>query len=217
MKTVFFTLVMVVSVFSISYATNNLTSNVIRDVKIESFKHLIIDGAFDVYLVYGIKEAVSFETTKVGMESVLIDQEGESLFIRTQNQNNLNTEKIIVVITVKTIEYISVKDVNLFEIINPMWINNLNMYVHSHGKVSLNLIGSSLTLLTSGAGNLYIEGSVESADIINYGIGSINVEKSSVEKMTIQQDNYHAIELDQKEAGNIKVNTKSKNLNLLMP
>ncbi len=217
MKTVFFTLVMVVSILSISIATNNLTENITRDVKIESFKHLLIDGAFDVYLVYGIEEAVNIKTTAIAMESVLIDQEGESLFIRTQNDNSQNTEKIIVVITVKALEYVSIKDVFSFEIVNPMWVNNLNMYVHSHGKISLNLVGSSLNLITSGSGNLYLDGSLHSAHIVNHGIGSVVIEKSCVEIMSVQQDDYNSIEFNQKDFGSLKVSSKSKNSTLLVP
>jgi hypothetical protein len=162
--------------------------------KTEEFKNLVIDGAFEVNLYYGLHAEVSITTEQSAQEKVLIDNDGNTLFIRTK-EDKQDYSKIILNVTVNNLEQMNFKDVTLIKSINFLWFNNVNIDINTHGKAEFNMTAKKLNINLEGAGDVYLSGQIDELNIQNHGIGSFYTEELKSEKLNIKQSSKQNMEL----------------------
>lgn len=192
-----------------------VTSKVNYEVK--EFSNLLIEGAFDVYLIYGLQSSVSIESSKIALDQILVDQEGDLLAIRSKNNGSISTEKIVLIITVNDLAQVSVKDVTSFETLNPMWFDTLLMYLDVHGKTTLNMIGSEFKLHTAGSGDVHLSGTISNVNVSNNGIGSITTEDLCIGRLIMTQGKQPSVEMNLKNSKGIIINKPASSIPVIRP
>jgi hypothetical protein len=188
-----------------------------KNYKFTEFKQLLIEGAFEVYLNYGVSSEMSIQASPTVMNHLLIDQEGDMLAIRTTDGLIANNERAILVITVGNLSQISAKDVHSLETLNPMWFENLNVFIHSHARSNLNLIGNALKLQTTGAGDVHISGTIKDVTVSNQGLGAIITEDLCIGKLVMAQTANTPFELNINDKGKLKMQNSNPVLQGIRP
>jgi hypothetical protein len=185
--------------------------------EVAEFTNLLIEGAFDVYMIYGLQSSVSIEASKEVLDQILVDHDGDLLAIRSVNNVQVSSEKIVLIITVNALEQVSIKDVTSFETLNPMWFDKLLMYLDVHGKTKLNMIGSEFRLLTAGSGDVHLSGTIANVNVSNNGIGSIITEDLCIGRLIMAQGKQPSIEMNLKNSKGIIINKPTSSIPVIRP
>ncbi len=162
-----------------------LSSTVKKQVVVQSFNRLLIEGDFEVHLHYGTTSDVQIESSAEAMENILIDQDGDALVIRTASGIPSNAGKMVLHIALGDLVLLQLKDVHSVESVTPIWFNKLSAFIQSHSNTRLKLVGNELHLNVSGSGDVYLDGAIKEAQIRNEGIGSVLTQQLCVDRLIL--------------------------------
>jgi len=165
-----------------------------KNYETATYKQLIVDGNFDVYLSYGTQASVTVMTDENLQNSVLIDNDGTTLFIRTKE--NVGTASIMTLyITVNSLEQMGFKDVVSINSTEALWFNSLKLNLNTFGTTKLQLACKTLDATIDGAGDLQLTGSVEILSVQNNGMGSLFINDLQTERVVLNQKGVRTIEM----------------------
>lgn len=165
-----------------------------KNYETATYKQLIVDGNFDVYLSYGTQASVTVMTDENLQNSVLIDNDGTTLFIRTKE--NVGTASIMTLyITVNSLEQMGFKDVVSINSTEALWFNSLKLNLNTFGTTKLQLACKTLDATIDGAGDLQLTGSVENLSVQNNGMGSLFINDLQTERVVLNQKGVRTIEM----------------------
>jgi hypothetical protein len=176
---------------------------------VQQFSRLLIEGEFEVYLHYGLKAGLRVEATQATMDRILVDQDGETLAVRTSSVPGAAPEKAVLHITIDQLVQLSAKDVQSMEAVGPIWFDNLQVFIQSHGKTNLNLIGNSLQLNTTGAGDVHLKGTIKEVLVNNQGIGTIVTEDLCIGRLVFAQFKQSPFEVKLGENGAMRLQQRA--------
>jgi hypothetical protein len=195
MTQITFFLILMLSGLNVSATSvTPISSITTQKYEVTSFDKLVIDGNFEVHLFYGLHAAVTVTTDENIQANVLIDNDANTLYIRTKENGDTDT-KIILNVTVNNLEKMSFKDVYLVKSVNFLWFNNLIVDINTHGKAEFNLTAKRLSINMEGAGDIYLSGQIDELSIKNSGIGAFYTDDVKVETLNVQQTTNQNIEL----------------------
>jgi hypothetical protein len=180
-----------------------------KNHSVQHFNRLLIEGDFEVYLHYGVEASLRVEATSAVMDRILVDQDGETLAVRTSSVHGAPQEKAVLHITIDQLVQLSAKDVQSMEAVGPIWFDNLQVYIQSHGKTNLNLIGNSLQLNTTGAGDIHLKGTIKEVMVNNQGIGTIVTEDLCIGRLVFAQFKQSPFEVKLGENGSMRLQQRA--------
>jgi hypothetical protein len=162
-----------------------LSPMVKKQVVVQSYNRLFIEGDFDVHLHYGTSSDVHIESSAEAMNNILIDQDGDALVIRTASGIPSDAGKMVLHISLGDLVQLQLKDVHSVESVTPIWFDKLSAFIQSHSKTQLKLVGNELYLNVSGSGDVHLDGTIKEAQIRNEGIGSVVTQQLCVNRLIL--------------------------------
>jgi hypothetical protein len=134
----------------------------------------------NLYISIGHDYKVVLEGDKDFLDEIETEVSGGRLVIKKENWNRYNNKKVIVNITMPSVEGLSVSGSGQAEIIDAVKTGDLDLGVSGSGKLIINeIIADNLECGISGSGDVIIKGpgSIDEAEINISGSGSYSGEE----------------------------------------
>ena len=159
---------------------------VTKDVAVQSFNELSVNGVFNVLLTQGDKEQVKIEADDNLQEYFQVKNDGSKLVVEMKKDINFNTEKgLKVYITFKTLKNMLLKTIGNVSSTESLNFDDLTIGSEGVGSVDLKLTAQNIDISNKGVGNIKLDGKASKATIKNNGVGSIRAGDFVVQTMKI--------------------------------
>ena len=174
------------------------SGNVItRDVAVQSFDQLQVNGVFNVVLMQGGKEAVKIEADDNLQQLFEVKNEGGKLIVDMKKDSHFNTKKkMTVYITFKNLKSMDLKMVGNLSSEGNLNFGDLALDNKSVGSVDLALSAQKLDIKNKSVGNLKLRGKADNAIIKSSSVGSIKATDLVVQTMDIDNDGVGSAEVN---------------------
>jgi Putative auto-transporter adhesin, head GIN domain len=174
------------------------SGNVItRDVAVQSFDQLQVNGVFNVVLMQGGKEAVKIEADDNLQQLFEVKNEGGKLIVDMKKDSHFNSKKkMTVYITFKNLKSMDLKMVGNLSSEGTLNFGDLALDNKSVGSVDLALSAQKLDIKNKSVGNLKLRGKADNAIIKSSSVGSIKAADLVVQTMDIDNDGVGSAEVN---------------------
>ena len=144
--------------------------------EISSFDKIeISSGPFEVYIQQGDTENVEIETDDNFHQYITVENDENNLFLGFKEDIRINRKsKVIVHITVKTIDMLSVSGVCTLNFTDPLYCELLNLDVEGVFKGNLEIYCNTLIANLQGVADVKLHGSADILTVSQEGVGSFN-------------------------------------------
>ncbi len=189
-NSILFLLVIMLHLSSCSYSENKIqgSGNVIsKNYNFPDLSEVQIFCICDVELIQGDKNEVVVNVDDNLQEYFIVKQEGQSMYIKTQDKINLDCSKGSKV-TIYFKELTKIKSAcvgNLISVGN-IKSNRIDLDISSVGKTNLFITDKYMYLSNKSVGSLTIEGASDEAEIHNSGIGNVDMENFIVKRLKVE-------------------------------
>lgn len=163
------------------FIKDGITGNgqiVTKEITVDSFNELEVDGVFNIVFRQGKKEAVTIEADENIAKLIQVKNSNNTLIVDYKDRVSIKeSTKLNVYITVTNITRIDlniVGDVVTEGILNQDYVNIINNGV---GDVDLNINCKSLIVNNSSVGNFRISGQSNKLNLSNSGVGDLLAKK----------------------------------------
>ena len=156
-----------------------------REIPVQAFTELHVEGIFDVIIDQGESERV-FVLNENGDE-VIAENNGTSLVVTSGASGNKKSkckENLVVHITIKDISKLVLSGIGNVTI-NNIKLNDLDLIVSGVGDVEVFCALTKLNLESSGVGNFSINGSGQQVLVDFSGVGDLNMKNFIVEDLIL--------------------------------
>ena len=159
------------------YSKNSRTGsgNVItKEVNIQPFSKIEINGIIDVILEQGVKESARIETDDNLMSLIDVRTEGSTLFIALKKDSSIRkSTKLNVFVTLVNITHLTLNGVGDLETNGILELNDLYIETTGVGDIKLAIDCTSLSVDNSSVGDISLFGKTRSLKVNNSGVGDI--------------------------------------------
>ncbi len=138
--------------------------------QVSSFNEIRIEGAFNVILSQGNKEAVQVEADDNLQEYIEVEMEGQTLVLAIQHGIQFKDQK-------KATIHVTLKDI---KVLANSGVGNI--------KCGTDLKLQSLELSNNGVGNICLKGHVHTMHLDNSGVGNVDVTELPADKLSVQNN-----------------------------
>lgn len=185
MKKFFLTSALLLGVLSMQAQSAPEPSVVKKEIKVDTFSILDLDGTCDVYLTQGSQVAVKVEASGDMQEKVTVETKGGTLFLSTNRSRKDRKEKINVYITFTNLREINSHfNGNLYSE-TPIKQSALRYLSKAIGNTKLQLEIDDLWLKISANGNTILTGKANNCELINNSTGFVTAGDLIVENLRI--------------------------------
>jgi hypothetical protein len=146
-----------------------------KDYGVESFNRIKFEGAYNVKLIQGEKPSLVMTTTEQLHQKVKIRVDNNVLYIKSKI-NNLGTDEIKLLITVKDLEDIKIEGGVFLTSLGFLELKDLNLTVEGSAYINLKLNAEQLRAKASGGVNMEFEGKTDRFYAISEGAGNIDAD-----------------------------------------
>jgi len=168
-----------------------------KEVSVQSFDELTVNGVFSVLLTQGDKEQVKIEADDNLQEYFQVKNEGSKLVVEMKKDINFNTEKgLKVYITFKKIKNMVIKTIGNVTSDQSLSFDDLKIGSEGVGSVDLKLTAQNVDINNKGVGNVRLNGKADNVTIKNNGVGSIRAGDFVVQKMDIDNSGVGSAEVN---------------------
>lgn len=159
------------------FFNDGITGNghvVTKEVNIDSFNELEVDGVFNLILKQGKKEAVTIEADENIAKLIQVHNEGKKLVVNYKGRISIKqSTKLNVYITVVDITTIDLNMVGDVLTTNRLNQDNVEVIKNGVGNVDLSIDCESLVIDNSSVGDFTISGHSNELDLTNSGVGDV--------------------------------------------
>jgi len=160
-----------------SLLRNGITGNghvVTKDVNIDSFNELEVDGVFNIVFKQGDKEAVTIEADENIAKLIRVKNVNNRLIIDYKEDISIRkSTKLNVYVTVVDITEIDLNIVGDVLTNTSLKLDNIEIINNGVGDADLNIICEHLMLSNSSVGDITISGGSNKLEMSNSGVGDI--------------------------------------------
>ncbi len=147
-----------------------------EDRHLSGFHAVNVAGSFDVLIKQGSTESVVVDAPADVISYVLTEVNGGTLKIYTKDtkdgwRNLFNNKKIVVYVTVKTVDAISLTGSGDVDFKNGLTANSLKLSLTGSGDVSGKVSAKSLEASVTGSGDMKVWGRAETSSVNLTGSG----------------------------------------------
>lgn len=147
---------------------------VTKEINIDSFNQLEVDGVFNIVFKQGDKEAITIEADENIFELMRVKNVGNTLIIDYKEEVSIRkSTKLNIYITVVDISEIDLRIVGDVLTENMLNQHNIQIINNSVGNLDLNINCENLVLRNSSVGDVTISGSSNKLDLSNSGVGNL--------------------------------------------
>ena len=184
---------------------------VTKEVNVQPFDELSVNGVFSVLLTQGNKEGVKIEAEDNLQELFEVKNEGNKLTISMKKDVNINTKKKMkVYISFKKLKNMSLKTVGNVSAEQSLSFDDLKLDNKSVGNVDLKLTAQTLSIDNKSVGNVKLQGKANDVVIKNKSVGSIEASNFIVQKMDIDNNGIGSAEVNAEKELKVKDNMMGK-------
>lgn len=170
---------------------------VTKEVTVNSFDELNVNGVFNVLLTQGNSESVKIEADDNLQELFEVKNDGSKLNIGMKKDVNYNSKtKIKVYITFRKLKNMDLKTAGNVSSDNDLKFDDLTINNKSVGAVDLKLTAQKLDINNKSVGNLKLNGKADNVVIKNKGVGSVQASDFVVQKMNIENEGVGGAEVN---------------------
>ena len=226
-------LIIILMVFTIgilssctSFLKNGITGNghvVTKEVNIDSFSELEVDGVFNVVFKQGDKEALTIEADENIAKLIRVKNINNTLIIDYKEEVSIRkSTKLNLYVTVVDITDINLNIVGDVLTKTSLKLDHIKIVNNGVGDADLNIICEDLILRNSSVGDITISGGSNKLNLSNSGVGdilaknfisnSVTVLNSGVGDVEVYSRNY--LDVTSSGVGDVDYfgNPKSKNI-----
>jgi hypothetical protein len=160
-----------------TFFKDGITGNghvVTKEINIDSFNELEVDGVFNLVLKQGKKEAVTIEADENIAKLIQVHTERNKLVVNYEDRVSIKqSTKLNVYITVVDITRIDLNMVGDVLSTNRLNQNNVEIIKNGVGNVNLVIDCESLVIENLSVGDFTISGHSNELDITNSGVGDV--------------------------------------------
>jgi len=160
-----------------SFLKDGITGNgqvITKNVNIDSFSELEVDGVFNIVFKQGDKEAVTIETDENIAKLIRVKNINNTLIIDYKEEVSIRkSTKLNVYITEVDITEIDMNIVGDVLTKTSLKLNDIEIINNGVGDANLNIICENLVLRNSSVGDITISGGSNKLDMSNSGVGDI--------------------------------------------
>jgi hypothetical protein len=160
-----------------TFFKDGITGNgqiVTKEINIDSFNQLEVDGVFNIVFKQGDKEAITIESDENIAKLIRVQNVGNTLIVDyKENVSIRESTKLNIYITVVNITEIDLSIVGDVVTENILNQDNIEIINQSVGDVDLNINCESLVLRNSSVGDITISGHSNELDLSNSGVGDL--------------------------------------------
>jgi hypothetical protein len=174
------------------------SGNVItKEINVNSFSELDVQGVFSVLLIQGNKEEVKIEADDNLQPLFDVKNVGSKLVISMKKDANFNSRKgLKVYITFKKLKTMELKTVGNITSDNNLNFDDLKISNKSVGSIDLKMTAQNLDVDNKSVGSVKLNGKAENAIIKNKGVGSVHAASFVVQKMDIDNSGVGSAEVN---------------------
>jgi hypothetical protein len=174
------------------------SGNVItKEVNVNSFSELDVQGVFSVLLIQGNKEEVKIEADDNLQPLFDVKNVGSKLVISMKKDANFNSKKgLKVYVTFKKLKTMELKTVGNISSDNNLNFDDLKISNKSVGSIDLKMTAQNLDVDNKSVGSVKLNGKAENAIIKNKGVGSVHAASFVVQKMDIDNSGVGSAEVN---------------------
>jgi hypothetical protein len=185
MKRVFFAMALLIGSLSVQAQSAPDNQPVTREVTVDTFSVLDLDGSCNVYLTQGNQVSVKVEADADLQDKVMIEAKGGTLFVSTNRSRKDRKKKVNVYIT-----FVEVTDINSHFSGNlvataPIKQRVLRYKSTAVGNTTLKLEVDDLWLKIAANGNTDLIGKSNNCELINNSIGFVKAGDLIVENLRL--------------------------------
>jgi hypothetical protein len=145
-----------------------------KEIKIDAFTQLKMNGVFNVLISQGDKEALTIEADDNLVDLIEIRNDGNVLTIKQKKESDIKSTKFNIYITVKDLEKIETSSVGNIQTSTPLNLKNLDLSSSCVGDIQLEINCEKFTANISSVGDLNLKGKSGETIIKNSSVGNIN-------------------------------------------
>jgi Putative auto-transporter adhesin, head GIN domain len=193
-----------VSGMSAQVNNGNGANIVSRDVSVGDFSAIDLSGVMNVYLSKGDKAAVRVEADEKVQDKIVVETDGNTLFVKTKKGNISNVKKMNVYIT-----FVSISEINN-RLVGNLKGNDLISEKHLHykssavGNTNLQLDVQNLEVELSAVGNTEFTGKAANCDLNNSSVGNVRAGGLLVDNMKLKTSAVGNLEYNAKNTVSLK-------------
>lgn len=170
---------------------------VTKEIGVQSFDQLDVNGVFSVLLSQGTKEEVKIEAEDNLQPLFEVKNEGSKLIITMKKDMNIhNKKKMKVYITFKKLKSLDLKTVGNVSSEQNLNFDDLKIDNKSVGSLDLKLTAQSLDIDNKSVGDVILSGKADNVVIKNKSVGSIQAAGFVVQKMDIDNNGIGSAEVN---------------------
>lgn len=171
-----------------------------KEIIVQPFEELSINGVFSVLLSQGGKEQVKIEADDNLQELFEVKNEGSKLVIRMKKDVNIHSKdsknKMKVYITFRKLNSMELQTVGNVSSAENLSFDNLKLENSSVGSVDLKLTAQSLNIENQSVGTFMLSGKADKAVIKHGGVGSFKAANLLVQTMDIEASGVGSAEVN---------------------
>jgi hypothetical protein len=180
-----------------SYRIEGNGNVITKEISIQSFDELNVNGVFSVLLLQGSKEEVKIEAEDNLQSLFEVKNEDSRLIISMKKDVNFNSKKKMkVYITFKKLKSMDLKTVGNVSSDQSLSFDDLKIDNKSVGSVDLKLTTQNLNIDNKSVGNVKLSGKADNVVIKNKSVGSIQAAGFVVQKMDIDNTGIGSAEVN---------------------
>ncbi|HUX95890.1 MAG TPA: head GIN domain-containing protein [Bacteroidales bacterium] len=185
-KVIFIAAALLMTLFSTAFIYGQSTEKETRNLK--GFTKVSFGVPGNLYIRFGSDFKVVLEADKDFLSEIETEISNGKLVIRRDRWSNFNNKKVVINITMPSLEALSVSGSGQAEVVDALKAGSLNLGVSGSGRVFLNDISAeSLDGRISGSGDIILKGngSVNNGDISISGSGKYTGESVKIDQADI--------------------------------
>lgn len=200
MKTIFFFLAIPLLLLSCSERTSFSSGDEVKEKKaLTGVTRLKVDGVFNLTISQSDEESIAVEGDEAMVNKLLIDQEGELLSLKMEEDVEdgfFDDKNLKIHIQIKELKEFNYEGVGNVKTNGLFKVADLKLFGNGVGNLDLELEAQEIDADFDMVGNIKLRGKANRATFVNNGIGNLNASELIVQK----------IDLNSSGIGNVEVN-----------
>jgi hypothetical protein len=170
---------------------------VTKEINVQSFDELRINGVFELKLSQGNKEQLKIEADDNLQSLFEVKNEGSKLIVSMKKDSHFNSKKqLVVYITFKKLKSLDLSMVGGTSSDNKLSFDDLKIDNNSVGSVKLNLSAKKLDIENKSVGNFTLSGTADNAVVKHNGVGAFKASDLLVQTMDIDAQGVGSAEVN---------------------
>ncbi len=199
MKKVFFAVSAVFALLGAKAQDITGSGNVVtREVNVSGFSNINLNGIMSVVITQGSKESVKVETDDNLQDKIVVENKGNTLYVKNSKGNWKQSKKMVVYITFRNVDEIVNNLVGTLTGDNLIKQQQLNYKSSAVGRTSLELEVKDLKLDLSAVGKTTLEGKATNCDMKNSSVGYVDASDLAVDNLTLDNSAVGALDYNAK-------------------